>query len=321
MWRRTRLRRPNEGCAGELVSENWFRSPAHDAGRSLAIVRVVVALILATHALHGLMHPGDIRGFGDFLESRGLPMGIGLAWAVMFVQIGCSLALVGRRFVVPACLGHIFVLGMGIWLVHAPRWRTVGLPDGDNQPGAEFSVLMIACLVGVAWAHGRRADGSSPDDLASRHGFAVVRIAAALILMIHPLGGLRDPAGLNNLGVYFGSIGFPFGVPLVWGAMFLQIASSVAIVFQRLVVPACLGHMLVLSTGVWLFHAPNWFVIGPANVIGPGNEGMEYSVLLMSCFFSVLLAYWPQRQDRAEPKRGRSKRRGRASSLQPSRPG
>jgi putative oxidoreductase len=303
------------------VTRNWFHSPAHDSGRSLAIVRVVVALILATHALHGLMHPGYIRGFGHFLESRGFPIGAGMAWTVMFLQIGCSLALVARRFVVPACIGHIFVLGMGIWLVHTPRWRTVGLPDGDHQPGAEFSLLMIACLVGVLWGHWRSAEGSSPNDPPSRRGFAIVRIAAALILMIHPIGGLRDPAGLNDLGVYFGSIGFPLGIPLVWGAMFLQIASSVAIVFQRFVVLACLGHTLVLSTGVWLFHAPNWFVVGPANIVGPGKEGMEYSVLLMSCFFSVLLAYWPLRLGRAEQRRGRSRQRGRGSQLRPSLPG
>ena len=241
------------------------------------------------------MHPSDIRGFGHFLESRGLPMGTGLAWAVMFVQISSSLALLARWLVVPACAGHAFVLGMGIWLVHAPKWRTVGLPDSDRQPGAEFSVFMIACLLGVAWAHWHRAaEGSSPpDDLSSRRSFAIVRVSAALILMVHPIGGLRNPAGLNDLGLYFGSIGFPFGVPLVWGAMFLQIACSIAIVLRRCIVPACLGHMLVLSTGVWLFHAPNWFAVGPTNIVGPGEEGMEYSVLLMSCFFSILLAYWP----------------------------
>ena len=83
---------------------------------------------------------------------QGFPTEDGLAWLVMFVQIGCSLALVARRFVIPTCMGHICVLGMGIWLVHAPRWRAVGLPDGDHQPGADFSVLMIACLLAVLQA-------------------------------------------------------------------------------------------------------------------------------------------------------------------------
>lgn len=281
--------------SGGLLKRNWSNSPAHDLGRSLDIVRVVVALILIIHPLHALMHPGNVRGFGHFLESRGFPFGAALAWAVMFLQIGCSSALLVRRLVVPACLGHTFVLGMGIWLVHAPKWRTVGLPDGDHQPGAEFSVLLIACLAGVLCAYWRRSpDGSS----AARRGLEVVRVAVALILIIHPIGGLRDPAGLNDLGLYFSSIGFPFGVALVWSAMFLQIACCIALVLRRFVVPACLGHIVVLVTGITLFHAPNWFAVGPVDVIGPGKEGMEYSILLVSCFVSLLLAYWP-RQDLA----------------------
>ena len=279
------------------MKRNWYCSSAHDSSRSLHIVRIVVALILLTHPIHALMHPGDIRGFGHFLASHGLPWSAGLAWAAILLQAGCSLALLAGRFVAPACAGHIFVLGMGIWLVHAPRWRTVGLPDGDHQPGSEFSVLMIACLLGVLWTYrcGPAKGAPEQEERFARQGLTVVRISAALILMIHPIGGLRDSAGLNDLGLYFGSIGFPFGVPLVWGAMFLQIASSLALAAGRFVVPACLGHILVLGTGIWLFHAPNWFVVGPEDVVGPGKEGMEYSVLLISCFISVLLAYWPQR--------------------------
>ena len=279
-----------------LLIANWYRGPAHHPGRSLDIIRIVVALILFLHAACAFLHPGDIRGFGHFLGSRGFPFGVGLAWAVMILQSACSLALLARRLVLAACIGHIFVLGVGIWLVHAPYWRTVGLADGDHQPGAEFSVLMVACLLGVAWSHWRRSSRLKDEEFAVRRGLEVVRIAGPLILVIHPIGGLRDPAGLNDLGVYFSSIGFPFGVPLVWGAMFLQIACSIALVARRLVVPACLGHILVLSTGIWLFHAPNWFAIGPENVIGPGNEGMEYSVLLMCCFFTLLIAYWPRQQ-------------------------
>lgn len=291
---------------GDFVKRNWISGPAHDSSRSLDIVRVVVAFILITHPVYALLHPANIRGFGHLLESRHIPFGVGLAWAVMLIQAGCSLALVLRRFIVPACVGHIFILGMGIWLVHAPHWRTVGLADGDHQPGAEFSTLLITCLFGILWAHWR-GDGDSSslpghEDRSARRGLEVVRLAAAIILMIHPIGalkeGLRDPTGLNDLGHYFSSIGFPFGVPLVWGTMFLQIVSSLALIAQRLVVPACLGHFLVLSTGIWLFHAPHWFVIGPDNVVGPGEEGVEYSMLLIACFFSVLLAYWPHNHSR-----------------------
>ena len=282
------------------MNKDWFNGPAHDPGRSLNIVRVVVAFILGTHPIYALLHPANIHRFGRFLESHHAPFGEGLAWAVMLFQIGCSLALAARRLVVPACIGNILVLVVGIILVHAPKWRTVGLPDGDHQPGAEFSVLLIACLFGVLWAHRRKSaenvaaatGGASP----ARFALEFIRVASASILIIHPIGGLRDPVGLNDLGLYFSSIGFPFGVPLVWGAMFLQIASSLALLARRFVVPACFGHALVLVTGICLFHAPLWFVIGPNDVIGPGHEGVEYSTLLIGCFVSLLLAYWPRRR-------------------------
>jgi hypothetical protein len=122
----------------------------------------------------------------------------------------------------------------------------VGLPDGEHQQGSEFSVLLIVCLLAILWAHRREAREESPlpdrNTASTRRALEFVRIASASILIIHPIGGLRDPAGLNDLGLYFSSIGFPFGVQLVWGSMFLQIASSLALIARRLVVPACLGH-------------------------------------------------------------------------------
>lgn len=281
------------------MNKDWFNGPAHDSGRSLNFIRIVVAFILITHPVYALLHPANVRGFGHILESHHLLFGTSLAWAVMLIQVGCSLALMARQLVVPACIGHVFVLVVGIFLVHAPKWRTVGLPDGDLQPGSEFSVLLIVCLLAILWTHRRKAVEESPlpshDTSSTRRALEFVRVVLASILIIHPIGGLRDPAGLNDLGLYFSSIGFPFGVQLVWGSMFLQIASSLALIARRLVVPACLGHILVLATGIWLFHAPHWFVIGPDNVVGPGKEGIEYSTLLITCFVGILLAYWPKR--------------------------
>jgi putative oxidoreductase len=269
--------------------KNWFQSPAHNPGRSLAIVRMAAASILIVHPIHAFLHPANIHGFADFLRAHGLPWSLPLAWAALLVQFASSLALLVRRCVVPACLGNILVLAIGIPLVHFPRWRSVGLATGEHHAGAEFSCLLIACLIGVLWAHRK----TPFNGLRAQQGLGIVRLAAPLILVIHPLEGLRNPAALNDLGAYFSSIGFPFGVELVWSAMFLQIASSTAVAARRLIVPACLGHMLVLCTGIYLFHAPDWFVVGPGNVIGPSNEGMEYSILLLSCFVSLALAYWP----------------------------
>jgi len=63
------------------------------------------------------------------------------------------------------------------------------------------------------------------------------------------------------------------------------------LIFRRLVVPACIIHMVILCTGIILIHAPEgWFVVGP------GRGGVEYSVILVVCLFAVLWAHWPQAQ-------------------------
>jgi putative oxidoreductase len=118
----------------------------------------------------------------------------------------------------------------------------------------------------------------------------IVRIAVALILMAHGVHALFDPEGVTGFGKFLSSIGFPFGVGIVWSIIVTQITCSGALLLRRLVVPACIGHMVILGAGVWLEHAPHgWFVVGP------GENGMEYSVLLIACLFAVLWAYWPGR--------------------------
>jgi putative oxidoreductase len=286
------------------MNKDWWNGRPHHSEGSLNLIRFAVACILITHPVYASLHPDNIRGFGYILASHHVSFAAGAACAVMLVQTGCSLALVVGRLVVPACIGHICVLVAGIVLIHAPRWRTVGLPDGDHQPGSEFSVLLIACLFAILWAYRRKGGEESRvlgDSLrSSRQALELIRVASASILIIHPIGGLSDPAALNGLGHYFSSIGFPLGVAFAWGSMFLQIASSLALIARRLVVPACFAHILVLITGVWLFHAPFWFVIGPDNVVGPGREGMEYSTLLITCFAGLIFAYWPRRGEFAK---------------------
>ena len=52
--------------------------------------------------------------------------------------------------VTPIALVFSAIYACGIWLVHASAgWFVVGL--GRN--GAEYSVLIIACLLAHAWAH------------------------------------------------------------------------------------------------------------------------------------------------------------------------
>jgi putative oxidoreductase len=130
--------------------KNWFISPVSGAPGGIAIIRTAVAIILCIHGVHGVMSLKNMAGFGHYLSSEGFPFGAVLAWLVVTVQIGGSVALILRRLVVPACFGHIIVLVTGIVLIHASDgWFVVG----PGQDGMEYSVTLIACLVTVLWAH------------------------------------------------------------------------------------------------------------------------------------------------------------------------
>jgi putative oxidoreductase len=140
------------------MNRNWFSAPASNSAGGLDIVRISVALILIVHGTHGLLNPKATTGFGEYLGSIGFPFGVGLAWSIMVIQIACSIALIFRRLVVPACIGHITILGMGVALIHAPSgWFVVG--PGKN--GMEYSITLIACLFGVLWAYWPRQQSIS----------------------------------------------------------------------------------------------------------------------------------------------------------------
>jgi uncharacterized membrane protein YphA (DoxX/SURF4 family) len=47
-------------------------------------------------------------------------------------------------------------------------------------------------------------------------GLKIVRIMIGLILGVHAVHGLVNPAATNGFGGYLGSIGFPFGIALAW---------------------------------------------------------------------------------------------------------
>jgi putative oxidoreductase len=118
-------------------------------------------------------------------------------------------------------------------------------------------------------------------------GLAIVRIATALLLMVHSAFRLID-GDTNGFGQYLGTI-FPLGVALAWLITLGTLVCSIALLIPRFVVIACIGHAIVLLTGIVMIHAQaGWFVVGG------GRNGMEYSMLLLVCLFGVAWSYWPR---------------------------
>jgi putative oxidoreductase len=118
--------------------------PAH---RLLALLRRLVALLMAAHGVYRAVTAGAVEGFGGWLTLQGLPAGDLLAAAITGAELLGAVVLWlgwGRRLV---AMLFVAELSVGIILVHAPEgWFVVG--GGRN--GVEFSVLLIGVLLAVA---------------------------------------------------------------------------------------------------------------------------------------------------------------------------
>lgn len=127
------------------------------ASRSRAawlLVRVTVAGLIAAHGWARLI-AGGVTPFGAFLDAQGYPQGFVWAAAVTGFEIVGSLVLLLGRWVAPLAVGFSAIYAVGVALVHAKAgWFVVGL--GRN--GAEYSVLLIVCLLALAIRHGRPSD-------------------------------------------------------------------------------------------------------------------------------------------------------------------
>lgn len=131
----------------------FSRAAPDRARRALDILRVAVAFLLFIHGVTRITL-GVVDDFGVFLGDVGLPLGVFLAWTVTVVEIAGGATLAAGRLVRPLCAWFTFELIVGILLVHAPHgWFVVGA--GRN--GMEFSFLLIAVLIAVAWAEGEES--------------------------------------------------------------------------------------------------------------------------------------------------------------------
>ncbi len=123
------------------------------ARQALAFIRIALATLLFIHGAARVLADG-VAPFGTFLESQGFPFGLGIAWFVTVFELAAAPVFASGRWVSPIALVFAAIYACGIWLVHAPAgWFVVGL--GRN--GAEYSVLILVCLLANAWAHRRRA--------------------------------------------------------------------------------------------------------------------------------------------------------------------
>lgn len=116
---------------------------------ALIFIRVVLAVLMFVHGAARISY-GTVGGFGEFLGSQGLPLGFYVAWTITIFELVASVLLAAGFYAWIIALifaGHLIV---GIFLVHSKDgWFVVG--HGRN--GMEFSVLLIASFLAIAYAN------------------------------------------------------------------------------------------------------------------------------------------------------------------------
>lgn len=116
------------------------------------LLRIPVVITLLAHSIPGMFNNG-INDFGNlYLNEVGFyPIGLPLAWAIKLSHVACAICLIINKYVKLSCIITIFILVMGIVMVHFKEgWYVVG--GGRN--GVEFNFLLIFVLLAIMFPDG-----------------------------------------------------------------------------------------------------------------------------------------------------------------------
>lgn len=115
------------------------------------ILRAIMGIIFITHGIARIYY-WSIPDFGEFLNSKGLVVGLPLAWLITIGEI-VSGGLLAIGFKVRYCvLFHGVIIAAGIVFVHLQNgWFVVGHGTG----GIEYSILILAVLAFIFKSSGK----------------------------------------------------------------------------------------------------------------------------------------------------------------------
>jgi putative oxidoreductase len=116
------------------------------------LLRIPAAIIIFIHGIAGMFNNG-VNDFGNlYLNQVGFdPFGVYIAWTIKISHIIAAILLLLNKYVKPAALITIFILIMGIIMVHFKEgWFVVG--GGRN--GMEFNFLLIFVLLAIMFPNG-----------------------------------------------------------------------------------------------------------------------------------------------------------------------
>jgi putative oxidoreductase len=119
---------------------------------ALVFLRAVVSVLMFVHGAARIAN-GTVDDFGAFLGSQGFPLGFYLAWAItIFEIVGSVLLAAGFYAWIIAAIFAVHLIA-GVWMVH---WKEGWFVVGAGRNGIEYSVLLIACFLAVAYSSYRK---------------------------------------------------------------------------------------------------------------------------------------------------------------------
>lgn len=119
------------------------RLPEINEKYGFIILRGIMGLIFITHGIARLYYQ-SVSDFGGFLNSKGLLIGVQIAWIITIGEIISGSLLIFGIKVKYCVLFHAVVITTGIFFVHLSNgWFVVG--HGSN--GIEYSILILAVLL------------------------------------------------------------------------------------------------------------------------------------------------------------------------------
>jgi len=120
--------------------------------KSTFLLRFAVAVILIMHSVPGMFNNG-VNDFGNlYLNTIGFaPFGLAIAWSIKLSHVAAAILLLLNKYIKLAAIVTIFILVIGIFMVHLPDgWYVVG--GGRN--GVEFNFLLIFVLLAIMYPNG-----------------------------------------------------------------------------------------------------------------------------------------------------------------------
>lgn len=111
----------------------------------------------------------------------------------------------------------------------------------------------------------------------------LIRVVVALIFISHGVARIAYH-NMTGFGGFLEGQGLPMGIAWAWAITGIEIVGGVLLAIGRYVVPLACYFIFQCALGIWMIHwHAGWFVVGP------GRNGMEFSVLLIACLLAMAL--------------------------------